>query len=175
MSQHMTKPTIRPADVQADLSLRWLHIFLLCTGSYFICTLLTLNIQTITPCHLILGDRVLIRACSTSCRLGNSACSIFSVSVLSFAFSHPPLFLSFLSFTSSPICFLSFCRRWARLLRAMRASVAQLDAYPTGEVTGLIFDWSWNIFYSHSFPSTDSRRAVVSSWRKNVHKYWLTT
>ena len=30
-------------------------------------------------------------------------------------------------------------------------------------------DWSWNIFYGNSFPSADSRRAVVSFWRKNVH------
>ena len=30
-------------------------------------------------------------------------------------------------------------------------------------------DWSWNIFYGHSPPSADSRRAVVSFWRKNVH------
>ena len=30
-------------------------------------------------------------------------------------------------------------------------------------------DWSWNIFYGHSLPSADSRRAVVSSWQKNVH------
>ena len=30
-------------------------------------------------------------------------------------------------------------------------------------------DWSWNIFYGHSLPSSDSRRAVVSFWRKNVH------
>ena len=30
-------------------------------------------------------------------------------------------------------------------------------------------DWSWNIFYGHSFPSADSRRAVVSFWRMNVH------
>ena len=30
-------------------------------------------------------------------------------------------------------------------------------------------DWSWNIFYGHSLPSADSRRAVVSFWRKNVH------
>ena len=30
-------------------------------------------------------------------------------------------------------------------------------------------DWSWNIFYLHSLPSADSRRAVVSFWRKNVH------
>ena len=28
---------------------------------------------------------------------------------------------------------------------------------------------SWNIFYGHSLPSADSRRAVVSFWRKNVH------
>ena len=26
-----------------------------------------------------------------------------------------------------------------------------------------------NIFYGHSLPSTDSRRAVVSFWQKNVH------
>ena len=30
-------------------------------------------------------------------------------------------------------------------------------------------DWSWNIFYGHSLPSADSRRAIVSFWRKNVH------
>ena len=30
-------------------------------------------------------------------------------------------------------------------------------------------DWSWNIFYGHPPPSADSRRAVVSFWRKNVH------
>ena len=30
-------------------------------------------------------------------------------------------------------------------------------------------DWSWNIFYDHSLPSADSRRAVVSFWRKNAH------
>ena len=30
-------------------------------------------------------------------------------------------------------------------------------------------DWSWNIFYGHSLPSDDSRRAVVSFCRKNVH------
>ena len=30
-------------------------------------------------------------------------------------------------------------------------------------------DWSWNIFYGHSLPSADSKRAVVSFWRKNVH------
>ena len=29
-------------------------------------------------------------------------------------------------------------------------------------------DWSWNIFYGHSLPSADSRRAVVSFWRKTV-------
>ena len=29
--------------------------------------------------------------------------------------------------------------------------------------------WSWNIFYGHYLPSADSRRTVVSFWRKNVH------
>ena len=53
------------------------------------------------------------------------------------------------------------------------ASVAQLDARPTGdqEVTGstparlVTFfrrDWSWNIFYGLSLPSADSGRAVVN-------------
>ena len=32
-------------------------------------------------------------------------------------------------------------------------------------------DWSWNHFYIHSLPSADSRKAVVSYCRKNVHDY----
>ena len=59
------------------------------------------------------------------------------------------------------------------------ALVAELDAGPTGDqrVTSesrrgrqhsfVEIDHK-NIFYSHSLPSTDSRRAVVSFWRKNV-------
>ena len=53
---------------------------------------------------------------------------------------------------------------------------AQLDARPTGcrfdpsgSATFFRGDWSWNIFYSHSLPFVDSRRAVVSFWRKNVY------
>ena len=33
----------------------------------------------------------------------------------------------------------------------------------------LSWDWSWKKFYGHSLPSSDSRRAVVSFWQKNVH------
>ena len=40
---------------------------------------------------------------------------------------------------------------------------------PPSSATFFRGDWSWNIFYGHSFPSTDSRRAIVSFWRKNVH------
>ena len=60
------------------------------------------------------------------------------------------------------------------------ALVAQLDApsdwRPGGRGStpaevGNILSWRliWNIFYRHSLPSADSRRAVVSFWRKNVH------
>ena len=58
--------------------------------------------------------------------------------------------------------------------------VAKLDDNPTGdqEVAGSIpdgsaiffcGDWPWNSCYGHFLPSTDSRRAVVSFWRKNMH------
>ena len=58
--------------------------------------------------------------------------------------------------------------------------MAQLDVHPTGdqEVAGLnpaglatFFhgEGSRNIFYGHSLPSTDSRRAIGSFWLKNVH------
>ena len=40
---------------------------------------------------------------------------------------------------------------------------------PSRSATFFRGDWSWNIFYGHSLPSADSRRAVVSFWRKNVH------
>ena len=35
-------------------------------------------------------------------------------------------------------------------------------------------DIDHEIFSTVLFPSADSRRAVVSFWQKNVHKYWLT-
>ena len=54
--------------------------------------------------------------------------------------------------------------------------MAQLDACPTGnqEVAGSTPAAvgnirSWNIFYGHSLPSADLKRAVVSFWQKNVH------
>ena len=40
---------------------------------------------------------------------------------------------------------------------------------PHGSATFFREEWSWNIFYGRSRPSADSRRAVVSFWRKNVH------
>ena len=65
------------------------------------------------------------------------------------------------------------------------ASMAQLDAGPTGdqEVAGSTLagsatffreSWSYDIFYGHSLPSADSRRSVVSFWRKECAQYWLT-
>ena len=71
--------------------------------------------------------------------------------------------------------------QWFTLLTVLPASVAQLDAPSDWRPGGRGFnplprsatffrgDWSWNIFYGHSLPSADSRRAVVSFWRKNVH------
>ena len=54
-----------------------------------------------------------------------------------------------------------------------------VDLIPTGYCTSIaIFfcgDLLWNIFYCHSLPSADSRRAVNSFWSKNMHKYWLNT
>ena len=55
------------------------------------------------------------------------------------------------------------------------ASVSQLDARLTGDqvVAGSTLPgWPHSfmeIFYGHSLPSADSRRADVSFWRKNVH------
>ena len=48
--------------------------------------------------------------------------------------------------------------------------MAQSDARPTGdqEAAGSIPVQSAT-FYGHSLPSFESRRAVVSFWRKNVH------
>ena len=40
---------------------------------------------------------------------------------------------------------------------------------PLRSVTFFLGDWSWNIFYGHCLPSADSRRALVSFWRNNMH------
>ena len=41
-----------------------------------------------------------------------------------------------------------------------------------GPATFFRWDLVIKIFYDHSLPSADSRRAVVSYWRKNGTKYW---
>ena len=47
--------------------------------------------------------------------------------------------------------------------------------FPSGPGTFFPGDWSWNIFYGHSFPSADSRRAVIPGFlAKECRTYWLT-
>ena len=68
-----------------------------------------------------------------------------------------------------------FCRpRWLSRMRARLLIRWSQTRSPPGPATFFRRDWSWNIFFGHSLPSADSRRAVVSFWRKNVHKYTLT-
>ena len=63
------------------------------------------------------------------------------------------------------------------LKASMLASVFEWNAHPTGdqEVADSISAWSgdgfWNIFYSHPLPLS---LAVVSFWRKNKQKHWVT-
>ena len=63
---------------------------------------------------------------------------------------------------------------------------ASVDARPTGdqEVAGSIpagsaaffrGDWSWHIFCGLSIPSADSKREVVSFWRKKESAQYLLT
>ena len=47
--------------------------------------------------------------------------------------------------------------------------------FPLDLATFFSGDWSWNVFYIHSFPSAVSRRTAVSFWQKNMYKYWLPT
>ena len=46
--------------------------------------------------------------------------------------------------------------------------------YFVGEKVGTLL-YSTSILNDHSNPSADSRKAVVSFWWENVHKYWFTT
>ena len=62
----------------------------------------------------------------------------------------------------------------------MPASLAQSDARPTGDQkdagsipVGFGNTVHEDISHGHSVPSAGSRRAVVSFWQKNVHKYWF--
>ena len=62
------------------------------------------------------------------------------------------------------------CRpRWRSWMRVRLETRRSRVRPPPRSATFFRGDWSWNIFYGHSLPSADSRRAVVSFWRKNVH------
>ena len=58
---------------------------------------------------------------------------------------------------------------WLSWMRRLTGDQEVADSTPA-EV-GNILSWRliWNIFYGHSLPSADSRRADVSFWWKNVH------
>ena len=56
-----------------------------------------------------------------------------------------------------------FERKWVRLVCKRPRVRSPRPAHSFVET------WSWKHFYGHSPSSTDSRRAVVSYWRKNVH------
>ena len=59
--------------------------------------------------------------------------------------------------------------RWRSWMRVRLETGRSRVRPPPRSATFFRGDWSWNIFYGHSLPSADSRRAVVSFWRKNVH------
>ena len=66
---------------------------------------------------------------------------------------------------------------WVRWLSRMRVRLVirrSLFRYPSSLATLFRGGWPWNVFYGHYLPFADSRSAVVSFWRKNVHKYLLT-
>ena len=82
---------------------------------------------------------------------------------------------------SNPLDCVIFMGNFVEILIKL-ASVAQLDAPSDWRPGGRGFnprrgrqhsfveiDHEIFIFYGHSLPSADSRRAVVSFWRKNVH------
>ena len=48
------------------------------------------------------------------------------------------------------------------------------SSIPAGSGNSLSWRLIMKYLYGHSFPSDDSRRAVVSFWPKNVHKYSLS-
>ena len=60
--------------------------------------------------------------------------------------------------------------RWLSWMRVRLETRRSRVRSPPRSATFFRGDWSWNIFYGHSLPSADSRRAVISVWRKNVHK-----
>ena len=71
-----------------------------------------------------------------------------------------------------PVCLPQYtiCRpRWLSWMR--RPTGDQEVAGSTPAKVGNILSWRliMKYFYGHSLPSADSRRAVVSFWRKNVH------
>ena len=67
------------------------------------------------------------------------------------------------------IRFLFHRPRWLSWMRVRLETWRSRVPPPPRSATFFRGDWSWNIFYGHSLPSADSRRAVVSFWRKNVH------
>ena len=60
--------------------------------------------------------------------------------------------------------------RWFSWLRVRLETRRSWVRPPPRSATFFRGDWSWNIFYGHSLPSADSRRAVVIFWQILVNR-----
>ena len=75
--------------------------------------------------------------------------------------NHPAPFLDISKLNSWP--------RWFSRMLRLNGDQEGAGLILFGSSTFFRDDLSWIIFYSHSLPSADSRRAVVSFWQKSVH------
>ena len=60
------------------------------------------------------------------------------------------------------------CKKSSKLSSFRLGVVARSEVCPC-PAHSFVETWSWKNFYGHSPSSAESRRAVVSYWRKNVH------
>ena len=131
---------------------------------------------------LLFGGRMVVRAYCTCSRHGKGARKYFFCFYTSTFSLHPPRFLFHLFYfgcikrksafehaQNGQMQIILSQPPWLSWMR-VRLVIRRLRVHPLmARQHSFVEIGSWNIFYSHSLPSADSKRAVVSFWGKNVH------
>ena len=126
-----------------------------------------LRVKNVTFCSVWFGSILFAQAClSEYLRTASASLPVFAIChiLCSYLLEWQPV----PTLSSAPVLNWLLSVKWLSWMRIPLVIRRLQVRHLPGRQHSFMEIWLWNIFYGHSIPSGDSRRAV-SFWQKNVH------